>query len=383
MTPPDDRPRHDAGDRPGKRKPGPMPLAGPTGRRGGMDEPAPALDPGIEAKLRFLSEPGSYPHAPAAVRILETHMSWVFFAGDRVFKLKKPVRYPYLDFSTLALRQRFVAEEVRLNRRLAPSVYLGARALTLRADGALSLAGTGRVIDWLVEMRRLPEDRFLDRMLEAGSTGSEALARVAETLVGFYRGLPPAEISPDAYAARFAAEHARTSEVLADPAFAFDGARVRLLTDGFAAELAAIRPVMDARVAAGRIVEGHGDLRPEHVCMTEPLAIIDCLEFSPALRCVDPFEEIAYLGLECARLGADWAFPELFRRLAEGLDDRPPPALLAFHWRYRGLLRARLALLHLAEPEPRTPEKWRPLAWRYIELAEQAADRSAAARDPG
>jgi aminoglycoside phosphotransferase family enzyme len=133
---------------------------------------------------------------------------------------------------------------------------------------------------------------------------------------------------------------------------------------------------MERRVEAGRIVEGHGDLRPEHVSMTDPPAIIDCLEFSLALRSVDPFEEIVFLGLDCARFGADWVFPELFRRLGEALDDRPPHELLAFHWCYRALLRARLALLHLTEPAPRTPEKWRPLAWRYIELAEEAEDRT-------
>jgi aminoglycoside phosphotransferase family enzyme len=133
---------------------------------------------------------------------------------------------------------------------------------------------------------------------------------------------------------------------------------------------------MDRRVAAGRIVEGHGDLRPEHVCMTDPPAVIDCLEFNPALRWVDPFEEIVFLGLDCARLGADWVFPDLLRRLSEALGDPPAQELLAFHWRYRALLRARLALLHLAEPAPRTPKKWRPLAWRYIELAEEAEHRT-------
>jgi aminoglycoside phosphotransferase family enzyme len=303
-------------------------------------------------------------------------MSWVFLAGDRVFKLKKPVRYPFLDFSTLALRAHFVAEEVRLNRRLAPAVYLGSRALTLRADGTLSLAEAGRVVDWLVEMRRLPADRFLDRMIAAGSATPAMIAEIAEALGAFYRGLPPAGIGPDAYAGRYAAEHGLTARVLADPAFGFDGARVARLTAAFLPALEAVRPLMDARVAAGRIVEGHGDLRPEHVCITDPLAIIDCLEFSLPLRCVDPVEEVVHLGLESARLGADWVFPALLPRLAAALGDRPPPALVAFHWRYRAMLRARLALLHLGEPAPRTPEKWRPLGWRYVELAEQAEERS-------
>lgn len=333
-------------------------------------------EPLIADKVRFLANPAAYCHAPATVRVQETHMSWVFFAGDRVFKLKKPVRYPFLDFSTLALRKHFVTEEVRLNRRLAPHVYLGARSLTLGKDGTLALDGPGRVIDWLVEMRRLPEDRFLNRMIEAGAATPATIAGVADTLAAFYGRLPPAEIGSSAYAARFAAEHAETARVLADPALALDGARIADLVDWVNSALEAVRPAMDRRVAAGRIVEGHGDLRPEHVCLTDAPAIIDCLEFSPALRSVDPFEEIVFLGLDCARLGAGWVLPELLRRLSLALDDRPPRELLAFHWRYRALLRARLALLHLAEPEPRTPDKWPPLAWRYVELAEEAERRT-------
>jgi aminoglycoside phosphotransferase family enzyme len=235
-------------------------------------------------------------------------------------------------------------------------------------------------VDWLVEMRRLPEERFLDRMIAAGSATREVIAGVVSALCAFYHGLPPVEIGADAYAARFAAEHAQTARILADPVFAFDGARVARLTGDFASALQAVRPMLDARVAAGKIVEGHGDLRPEHICITDPLAIIDCLEFSLPLRCVDPFEEIVYLGLECARLGAGWVFPQLLEGLADGLGDRPPPVLLAFHWRYRAMLRARLALLHLTERAPRTPEKWRPLAWQYVGLAEAAEDRSAPAR---
>jgi aminoglycoside phosphotransferase family enzyme len=337
-----------------------------------MAELADLPEPPIADKVRFLADPAAYPHKPRAVEARETHMSWVFLAGDRVLKLKKPVRYPFLDFSTPALRRHFVTEEVRLNRRLAPDVYLGARSLTLRPDGALALDGPGRVIDWLVEMRRLPEDCFLDRMIEAGLAKPAMIARVADMLAAFYRGLPPAEIGLGDYAARFAKEHAETARVLGDPAFALDGTRVADLIERMNGDLEAARPAMDIRVAAGRIVEGHGDLRPEHVCMTDPPAVIDCLEFNPGLRSVDPFEEIVFLGLDCARLGAGWVLLELLRRLSERLDDQPPRELLVFHWRYRALLRARLALLHLAEPTPRTPDKWRPLAWRYIELAEEA-----------
>jgi aminoglycoside phosphotransferase family enzyme len=127
------------------------------------------------------------------------------------------------------------------------------------------------------------------------------------------------------------------------------------------------------RVAARRIVEGHGDLRPEHVCLSDPPVIIDCLEFSRDLRLVDPFEELSYLSMECALLGARWIGPVLIERCATALGDRPSDRQLAFYTAYRASLRARQALAHLLEPAPRTPEKWVPLARTYLDEAERAA----------
>lgn len=326
----------------------------------------------IADKVRFLNSPDAYPHRPRSVRVEETHMSYVFLAGPRVFKLKKPVRYPFLDFSTLKARAHFVAEEVRLNRRLAPDVYLGATALSVDAAGRLKLGADGRVVDWLVTMRRLPANRMMDRLIRRGAATPAMVEALAELLSDFFAAAPPERLEPADYAARYLGEHAETAAVLRDPALGLDGPRVEAILSRFEDMFGAVRPQIEARVRDGRVVEGHGDLRPEHVCLTDPIAIIDCLEFNRALRLVDPFEELAYLGLECARFGADWVFPLLERRCAERLGDAPPPSLIAFYWSYRALLRARLSLVHLREPHPRTPRKWRPLAWRYIGLAERA-----------
>jgi aminoglycoside phosphotransferase family enzyme len=128
--------------------------------------------------------------------------------------------------------------------------------------------------------------------------------------------------------------------------------------------------MLEDRVKHGRIVEGHGDLRPEHICLSYPPVIIDCLEFSRAFRLVDPFDELTFLALECERLDAAWIGERLIERCADGLRDQPLPRLLEFYWTYRACLRARLALAHLLEPDPREPWKWVPLANRYLELAQ-------------
>lgn len=336
----------------------------------------PPVEPTIDDKVRFLSDPAHYPHRPGSVEVLETHMSWVFLAGGLVYKLKKPVHQPFLDLRSLAQRVANVETEIRLNRRLAPEVYLGERALRATGDGALTLTGTGRVVDQLVEMRRLPEDRTLQALIAEGRAGPADLDRLGAALVEFYAALPGEDAGADAVIAHFEREHVKTAEVLCDPQFGLDPDRRAAAVEGFEAVFDQARPVLRRRVDEGRFVEGHGDLRLEHVFMTDPLAIIDCLEFSRELRVIDPFEEIICLSLDAAHLGADWVFPVLYDHLATGLNDRPDPVILQFYWRYRALLRARFALLHLAEKVIRTPEKWLPLARHYLTLSDQADIRT-------
>ena len=328
-------------------------------------------------KVAFLGTPEAYPYRPLRVDVKETHMSWVFIAGARVYKLKKPVRYPFLDFRTLAAREANCREEVRLNRRLAPEVYAGVVPLTKKHDGRLALAGRGEVVDWLVEMRRLPEGLMLDRAILEHTIerdrGDRRIDAVGDLLIAFYRACPPADLSPLSYVQQFAREHAITEAVLSDPRFNLDRAQVGYALDHMRCGIKEDAAILQHRVKHGRVVEGHGDLRPEHVCLSDPPVIIDCLEFSRALRLIDPFDELTFLALECERLDAGWIGERLFERCADGLHDRPSPRLLEFYWTYRACLRARLALAHLLEPNPREPWKWAPLANRYLELAQARA----------
>jgi aminoglycoside phosphotransferase family enzyme len=133
------------------------------------------------------------------------------------------------------------------------------------------------------------------------------------------------------------------------------------------------RPILAARVDRCRIIDGHGDLRPEHIWLNHEIRIIDCLEFNPRLRAVDPFDEIAFLDLECERLGAAWAGRYIRTRVARGLNDDRPEGLYRFYRSYRATLRARLAIAHLSEPKPRTPEKWPSLARAYLDIAARDA----------
>jgi uncharacterized protein len=332
---------------------------------------APAM-PTIADKVRFLSDPAHYPHRPDRVEIVETHMSWVFLAGNVVFKLKKPVRSPVLDFSSLEARELNCRNELRLNRRLAPDIYLDVVALARSAEGRLSLDAPGEPIDWLVKMKRLPADRMLDEAIRAGTVSRRAVEQVAELLARFYRSAGRPAVDPDFLWRAQMREEAENRRVLADASLGMPARRVEPVLSAMRAAIEEARPALRQRARDGWVVDGHGDLRPEHVALTEPPVIIDCLEFNSELRSVDPFDELAFLDLDCERLGAGWIGGVIIGRCAASLGHAPPRELLSLYRASRALLRARLALAHLLEPDPRTPEKWKPLALDYVAIAEAA-----------
>jgi aminoglycoside phosphotransferase family enzyme len=325
-------------------------------------------DPGTEAKVAFLRRPEAYAERPRRVDVVQTHMSWVFLTDRHAYKLKKPVRYDSLDFRTPELRRWDCTEEVRLNRRLARDVYLGILSLSVDSGGNLALDGAGEPVDWLVHMRRLPADRMLDRRIEEGRIERAEVEPAARHLAGFYAHARPVEISPESYRERLAQGVRGDLHELRRPEFGLPADRVSALADAELAFLARHPALFDRRVGEGRIVEGHGDLRPEHICLLPEPAIIDCLEFSRELRILDAADELAFLGLECERLGSPHVGRWFLAAYSERTHDEPPDALLDFHRTYRALRRAKIAIWHLQDPSVTDTEKWRERARRYLEL---------------
>ncbi|NKE65703.1 hypothetical protein RAMLITH_07695 [Ramlibacter sp. RBP-2] len=339
------------------------PLTGPGQRS--LPQPRASL----EAKVAALRQPSAWPVPPASVEAIETHMSWVFLTPQQAFKLKKPVRSDGLDFGTLERRRFFCEEEVRLNRRLAPSVYLDVLPLRADANGALGLWPEGEVVDWLVVMHRLPAGRMLDRLLATGAAQAGDMRRLAALLSGFYANLPPVLHDPEVYCERLAREIAHHEARLCDPQLAFPSGAVRPVCADLRLFLQHRRDRPAARVRAGRVVEGHGDLRPEHVWLGEPPAIIDCLEFSTELRTVDSADELAFVALECERAGAADLGHVLLQEFAALSGDAVPRELTAFYRGLRGCVRASIALWHLKEPRYRGSPVWRERAGQYLQLA--------------
>ena len=345
--------------------------------------PVPPAAPSLAEKVRFLMRPDAYPERPASGRVeaIETHMSWVFLAGRHAYKLKKPVRLDHLDVRTLEQRRRNGEQELRLNRRLAPDAYLDLVPLRQAPDGRLSLdGGEGAIVDWLVRMRRLPAGRTLDDALRrsSGDGGDrrrpvrrQEIERIGRRLVAFFRACPPVPLSLVAYAGRFRHEIdlcVQELTALGDRPLADAAQRIARVLRRYPARHGSR---LAARLRDRRIVEGHGDLRPEHVFLSDPPLVIDCLEFSRELRLLDPLDEVAYLGMECERLGAAWIGEELLAVYRRATGDDPPDDLVAFYRAMRALIRARIAICHLREPHVRNPAEWPRRAAAYLRIAER------------
>ncbi|MFP4639444.1 MAG: hypothetical protein ACOC02_01145 [Guyparkeria sp.] len=334
----------------------------------------PSTDCRIEDKVAFLSRPEAYgDEHPERIEVIETHMSWVFLTERHAYKLKKPVRYAFLDFSTLEARGRDCAAEVRLNRRLAPDTYLGALPLNLDDRGQLTLGDGGRIVDWVVKMRRLPADRMLDRVIRERRLHPADITAVAEHLAAFYSRCEPVVLSPESYRARLRKDITTNLEALSEPLHEPDNGQLDRIRSALLGLLAREPGWFDARASGGHVVEGHGDLRPEHVCLERPPVIFDCLEFDRRLRTLDAADDLAFLAMECDRLEAPEVGETLYRVYGERCGDWPDSRLIAFYKSRQACLRAKLAIWHIFELPTSEWEPWRQKARDYLALAEEQA----------
>jgi aminoglycoside phosphotransferase family enzyme/predicted kinase len=341
-----------------------------------MDTVAHRAPPAGEALAAALARPQVYGAGPVEVR--ETHISWVFLAGDRAYKLKKPVTLPFVDYGSAERRRGMCEEEVRLNRRLAPGLYLGTRAVVPAADGvALAPAGAANAIDHVVEMRRFDEARTLAAHVAHGGEYMPALVAVGRRLAAFHAeaDAPDAGHATTALHAAFAENIDTLLAHAPDEEFASQVASLARFTEAF---FASRRSELEARAAAGRVRDGHGDLRAEHVLLERGVEVVDCLEFDPALRIVDAGCDLAFLLMDLEALGSPAAARAVLGGYRGAGGDPGDDALLAFFSVYRALVRAKVALVRAGQSADRP--RLIGYARARIVLAERFAWR---ARRPG
>ncbi|MFH5832681.1 hypothetical protein ACG2F4_15010 [Halalkalibaculum sp. DA3122] len=328
-------------------------------------------DISLEEKVRFLKEKKNYPHPTADVKAVKTHMSWVFLTDQFVYKLKIPFRYDHLKLLTPPARHHNCLEEIRLNKRLAEDIYLGVTPLSVDKEGNLVLGEGERAVDWLVKMKRLPKKTMLEQRIKIGTKISEVqLQPAAELLTNFYLDAQPLHVLPKEQLEQMKSTLEESRAELLSPEFNINHPMINRAYDKQMAFIDEHVDLFKKRIAEGRIIEGHGDLKPDHICL-DPPAVIDCLEFSKQLRTLDVLDDLAFLGLECDRFGAPWVGEYFIRHYAKHAEDASPAKLISFYKSYRAIIRALLSVRHLREEQYQGDPKWRERAKNYLKLAEE------------
>jgi aminoglycoside phosphotransferase family enzyme/predicted kinase len=302
--------------------------------------------------IRSLLDPACYDHATGPVRVIETHISWVLLTGEFAYKIKKPLDLGFLDFSSLDKRLHACRDEVQLNRRLAPAIYLDVVPLTGTA-AAPRVNGPGEAFEYAVKMRQFPPDATLDRLDAQGGMTAQHVEAIAATLARFHlEGCARAAAdspwgSPDAIWRPVAQNFAQLAPRLDDPA---DREQLDTLQRWSTAEHARLAPLMAARKRDGFVRECHGDLHLGNLAWVDDrLLVFDCIEFNPELRWIDVQSEVAFCYMDLLQRGhAEWAWL-LLNVWLEQTGDYAGIALLRYYAVYRALVRAKVNAIRIGQ----------------------------------
>lgn len=301
--------------------------------------------------LQGLLAESAYPHPCARIALIETHISWVLLTGDFAYKLKKPVKFSFLDFSTPDKREYFCKEELRCNRSFAPELYIDAVPVYRGTDHSIRVGGEARpgdnIVEWAVQMRQFDQAAQLDRLLEQQAVSTEMLADFGRELALRHAALPRRQGTGEELEARIygpvndnfveiaatglGSAHAKLLQNIQEQSAALGESRKSLLTE---------------RLQTGWTRECHGDLHLSNLALIDGRVVaFDCLEFNPNLRWIDTFNDVAFLFMDCHERGrSDLAYAFLDGYL-DGSGDYRGTELLGYFAVYRSMVRAKVAAL--------------------------------------
>jgi aminoglycoside phosphotransferase family enzyme len=334
----------------------------------------------MTSDISFLKEallnPKIYSDHPKEVGFFETHISLLFFTGNHVYKVKKPVDFGFLDFTSLEKRKYFCEQEVMLNRRLSPRIYVGVVKIT--KDGKqILLDGRGEVLEYAVEMKQIPEDLLMDKLLEKDQVTPKMIEAISEKLAGFYS---TAETSD------FIKSFARPERIKQDTDENFEQTEkyiavtiskdvyleIQNRTNDFFRTQAEI---FHQRIAEDRIRDCHGDLRLEHIFWGDGISIFDCIEFNERFRYTDTAADLAFLAMDLDYHGREDLTEHLVQTYIQKSDDQDLMKVLDFYKCYRAYVRGKVESFRLDDPNIPEGEKRGALqrAKRYFNLAQRYA----------
>ncbi|MGI9626028.1 MAG: AAA family ATPase [Longimicrobiales bacterium] len=335
-----------------------------------------------------LLDPAAHPEPPGSIELRQTHISWLILTDRWVYKIKKPLDLGFLDFSDLDERHRFCHEEVRLNHRLSPDVYLGVVVLRRSGDRVIvgeieedSDASSDGAVDYAVKMRRLPADQWLIRRLEDGTAGAESIERVARRIAAFHSSVGPT--TADCPTGRLETVRFNTEENFAQVT-AFVGRT--LTTEQFDVVRAYTRTYLGLREdlfrqreAEGRVLDGHGDLHAAQICLEDGISFIDCIEFNERFRIADVAADVAFLAMDLDRHGREDLRRVFVDTYVNETGDPGLREILPFYMAYRAFTRGKVASFRFDQLEAdRSDESGeaRATAEGYFSLAQSYASPS-------
>ncbi len=327
---------------------------------------------------KALLKPEIYPDHPRAVKFIETHISLLFLTGNYVYKVKKPVDFGFLDFTTLEKRKFFCEQEVKLNRRLSPTVYLG--VVTIAKEGnRIVLDGKGELVEYAVKMRQIPEELLMDKLLEKKQVTPKMIEAISEKLVKFYFAAETNDLIKS---------FAKPERVKQDTDENFEQTRkyigmtipwevyeeVKNRTDDF---FRTKENIFHQRIAADRTRDCHGDLRLEHIFWEDEISIFDCIEFNERFRYTDVAADIAFLAMDLDYHGRQDLSAHLIDTFVGGSGDHGLMEVLDFYKCYRAYVRGKVESFRLDDPHIPEAEKKEALkrAQKYFDLAHRYALR--------
>ena len=290
----------------------------------------------------FLGRGATHGAAEVEVERIVTHCSAIFLVGQRAYKVKRAVKFSYLDYSTLALRRRFCEAELALGRRMAPKLYRALRAITRERDGSLALDGAGEAVEWAVEMRRFDQETLLDRLAERNRLTPALMRRLADEIATFHtEAAPLLERGGSAAIAAVIADNDRNLRLAADVLAAAD---IDALLSASSAALDGLAPLLDRRRAEGRVRHCHGDLHLRNICLFEgEPTLFDGIEFSEALACIDVLYDLAFLLMDLRHRGLGGLGNLVFNRYLDRTGDTGGIAAMPLFMSMRAAIRAHVS----------------------------------------
>ncbi|TFG90170.1 MAG: hypothetical protein E4H15_08085 [Syntrophobacterales bacterium] len=324
--------------------------------------------------VESMSNPAFYPHKPDTVKVIQTHISFIFIAGDLVYKVKKAVDFGFLDFTTLEKRKYYCEQEVVLNRRFAPDVYLGIAEITEGKEGDLWPDGGGAVVDYAVKMQKIPEEKMLYRLMEAGKVTKGDVKRVGKHLARVYGNIPSDEGAqqfgtPDVIATNVIENFDQTRKYREGPV---SGEAFDALESWSRSFMDRNTALFDMRIAQGHIKDCHGDLHLEHICIEDDaISVFDCIEFNERFRFGDVASDVAFLSMDFDFNGEPGLGDTFVGAYVAESGDASLRDVLKFYKVYRSMVRAKVTSFMLDDGGLNDVERDEAFlrAQQYYELA--------------